>query len=185
VNRYKVVFTSIDIPEHTRQRVKSNLSVVFKQPISKLEPLFCDRPVTIKKDLDLVEANRYRDVIEREGGVCRVESMNEGTESMSMQISTQPRDETVTCPRCMTRQKKAPICAGCGVILKGYEEEIRAVKAKEAWVAGRDRDRRVNTDRRLADDRRGDIRFQDDRRVGNERRAAIAGWHRNSEISRG
>jgi len=185
VNKYKVVFTSIDIPQHARERVKANLSVVFKQPVQKLDALFNDRPVTIKKDLTMLEANRYREVIEREGGVCRIETMHEGTESMSMTISAAPNSNIITCPRCMTRQAKAAICAGCGVILKGFEDEIRKVKAKESWIAGRDRDRRIRADRRMEDDRRGNIRFQDDRRTGSERRAALAGWHRNHEVLRG
>lgn len=185
MNKYKVVFTSIDIPQHARERVKANLSVVFKQSVAKLDVLFRDHPITIKKDLTLIEANRYRETIEREGGVCRIETMNDGTESVSMTISAPTRDDIVTCPRCMTRQTRAAICAGCGVILKGFDDEIRLAKAKEAWIEGRDRDRRVHEDRRVEEDRRGGIRFQDERRAGRERRAGIAGWHRNHEVARG
>lgn len=183
MSKYKIVFTGMDIPEHHRERVKANLSVIFKVPATKLAVLFQDRPVTIKKDLDLVAANRYRDAVVREGGACRVEPMNEGTASMSMTIEARERP-VVTCPRCATRQESAPICAACGVILKNYDDEIRAVKASQPWRSGVDPDRRRSADRRQAEDRRTDLRLQNDRRTGGERRAGIAGWHRNRDAVR-
>jgi len=191
VSNYKVVFNSITIAEHHRDRVKSNLSIIFKVPVAKLAPLFTDRPVTLKKDLDLDAAKRYARAVEREGGVCRVEPMNEGTSSMSMTIdmSTRARatqsDDTITCPRCMTRQKPTAICVACGVILQNYEGEIRRQKASQKWVAGVDPDRRHGRERRFKEDRRTDLRFQDDRRSGVERRASIAGWHRDRDAARG
>lgn len=191
MSKYKVVFNSITIAEHHRDRVKSNLSIIFKVPVAKLAPLFTDRPVTLKKDLDLDAAKRYARAVEREGGVCRVEPVNEGTSSMSMTIdmSTRARapqsDDTITCPRCMTRQRPAPICAACGVILQNYESEIRRQKATQKWVAGVDPDRRRGRERRYNEDRRTDLRFQDDRRSGVERRASIAGWHRDRDAARG
>lgn len=189
MSKYKIVFISTEIPQHHRERVKANLSVIFRQPISRLEVLFQDKPVTLKKDLDLVQANRYRDAVEREGGVCRVEPMNEGTSSMSMTIEPRspasPSNKIVTCPRCATRQRMAPICSACGVILQNFDDEIRTVKAKASWKQG-DPDRRKNhQDRRIAQDRRGELRFQTDRRTGSERRAGIAGWHRNRDAFRG
>jgi len=191
MNKYKVVFNSTSIADHHRERVKANLSVIFKVPVPKLAPLFMDRPVTLKKDLDLEAAKRYARAVEREGGVCRVEPMNEGTASMSMTIDAParakapPSQETITCPRCMTRQRPTAICIACGVILQNYEGEIRRQKATQKWVAGVDPDRRRGEDRRLTEDRRTGLRFQDDRRTGAERRASIAGWHRDRDAARG
>jgi len=197
VSKYKVVFNSVTIAQHHRERVKSNLSIIFKVPVAKLAPLFTDRPVTLKKDLDLDAAKRYARAVEREGGVCRVEPVNEGTSSMSMTIDMSNRarasqsaratqaDDTITCPRCMTRQKPAAICVHCGVILQNYEGEIRRQKATQKWVAGVDADRRRGRERRYNEDRRTDLRFQDDRRSGVERRASIAGWHRDRDAARG
>ena len=191
VNKYKVVFNSVTIAEHHRERVKSNLSVIFKVPVPKLAPLFTDRPITLKKDLDLEAAKRYARAVQREGGVCRVEPMNEGTSSISMpidnatQASASRSNDTITCPRCMTRQKPAVICISCGVILQNYEGEIRRQKATQKWVAGVDPDRRRGQERRFNDDRRAGLRFQDDRRSGVERRASIAGWHRDRDAARG
>jgi len=191
VYKYKVVFNSTSIAEHHRDRVKSNLSIIFKVPVAKLAPLFTDRPVTLKKDLDLDAAKRYARAVQREGGVCRVEPMGEGTSSISMpidnatQASASRSNDTITCPRCMTRQKPAAICISCGVILQNYEGEIRRQKASKKWVAGVDPDRRRGRERRLTEDRRTGLRFQDDRRSGGERRASIAGWHRDRDAARG
>jgi len=190
VGKFKVVFNSTTIADHHRERVKSNLSIIFKVPVAKLAPLFNDRPVTLKKDLDLDAANRYAKAVEREGGVCRVEPMNDATSSMSMTIdmssrAKSPSSETITCPRCMTRQKPAPLCIACGVILQNYESEIRRQKATQKWVAGVDADRRRGMERRMSNDRRDGLRFQDDRRDGAERRASIAGWHGNRDAARG
>lgn len=188
--KYKVVFNSVTIAEHHRDRIKANLSVIFKVPVAKLAPLFSDRPITLKKDLDLEAAKRYARAVEREGGVCRIEVMGEGTTSISMPIdntteaSAARTGETITCPRCMTRQKPAPVCVACGVILQNYESEIRRQKATQKWVAGVDPDRRRGSERRTSDDRRSGLRFQDDRRNGGERRAGIAGWHRNRDAVR-
>jgi len=194
--KYKVVFNSTTIAEHHRDRVKSNLSIIFKVPVAKLAPLFADRPVTLKKDLDLEAAKRYARAVLREGGVCRVEPMGEGTSSISMTLEAPVRDvplrteapaapETVTCPRCMTRQKAGDICVACGVILQNFESEIRRQKASKKWVAGVDPDRRRGYERRTHDDRRAGLRFQDDRRSGIERRTSIAGWHRDRDAARG
>jgi hypothetical protein len=221
VYKYKVVFNSTTIAEHHRDRVKSNLSIIFKVPVAKLAPLFTDRPVTLKKDLDLEAAKRYVRAVEREGGVCRMEIMGDSTSSLSMTIENTPidaptgintesvakappskasakaspkpsqstharrSDDTITCPRCMTRQKPADICVACGVILQNYENEIRRQKATQKWVAGVDPDRRRGRERRLHEDRRTGLRFQDDRRSGVERRASIAGWHRDRDAVRG
>jgi hypothetical protein len=189
--KYKVVFNSTTIAEHHRDRVKSNLSIIFKVPMDKLAPLFADRPVTLKKDLDLEAAKRYARAVQREGGVCRVEPMGEGASSISMPLEAPvrakapPTQETITCPRCMTRQKPAAICVACGVILQNYEDEIRRQKASKKWVAGVDPDRRRGFERRTSNDRRAGLRFQDDRRNGVERRAGIAGWHRDRDAARG
>jgi hypothetical protein len=191
VYKYKVVFNSTSIAEHHRDRVKSNLSIIFKVPVAKLAPLFTDRPVTLKKDLDLDAAKRYARAVQREGGVCRVEPMGEGTSSISMpidnttQVSASRSGGTITCPRCMTRQKPTATCINCGVILQNFEGEIRRQKAHQKWVAGTDPDRRRGRERRLAEDRRSGLRFQDDRRSGAERRASIAGWHRDRDAARG
>lgn len=193
MSKYKVVFNSTTIAEHHRERVKANLSIIFKVPVAKLAPLFTDRPVTLKKDLELDAAKRYARAVQQEGGVCRVEPMSEGTSSISMTIDApapvraqaSTSRETITCPRCMTRQKPADICVACGVILQNYEGEIRRQKASKKWVAGVDPDRRRGRERRLTEDRRTGLRFQDDRRSGGERRASIAGWHRDRDAARG
>lgn len=185
MSKYKIVFVSTEIPSHHRERVKANLSVIFKQPTSRLEVLFQGKPVTIKKDLDLVQANRYRDAVEREGGVCRVEPMTEGTTSMSMTIEPKDNADIVTCPKCATRQHKSAICSGCGVILESFHDEIRTAKARQAWKQGDPDRRKARMDRRIAQDRRAALRFQNDRRDGMERRASISGWHRNRDVFRG
>lgn len=181
--KYKIVFTSLEIPEYARDRVKANLSVVFKTSVANLEPLFSDRPVTIKKDLSLLEATRYRDTIEREGGRCRIEPINESTDSMSMQIAVD-QPPLVRCPKCRKQQARTDVCRACGMILSDYGREIAEAKQASIWVEGRDPERRRNADRRLKRDRREALRLQNDRRNGEERRTSIAGWHGNWDAAR-
>jgi ribosomal protein L37E len=184
MSKYKIVFISSEIPLHHRERVKSNLSVIFRQPVKRLDALFQDRPVTLKKGLNLDEANRYRDAVVREGGACRIEPMPEAGASTLASARSRSTADIISCPRCGTRQHRTPICSGCGIILQSFDDEIRAAKAQQKWKPG-DVDRRnANIDRRVAADRRGDLRFQYDRREGSERRAGIANWHRNHEVAR-
>jgi len=119
---YKVIFNGGSVPSHDVERVKNNLATLFRTEASRLNPLFQDRLIVIKKNLSLTEADRYRDSVERVGGYCIIESMDEPIEHSVMNLS--PRREKIACPKCRAVQPKAPVCRACGIVIQEYREKI-------------------------------------------------------------
>ena len=107
---------------HDVERLKTNLATLFKTEASRLNPLFQDRLIIIKRNLSLTEADHYRDTVERVGGYCIIESMDEPIEHSVMNLS--PKQEKIACPKCRAVQPKAPVCHACGIVVQEYREKI-------------------------------------------------------------
>ena len=120
--QYKVIFNGGSVPLHDVERVKNNLATLFKTEASRLNLLFQDRLIVIKKNLSLTEADHYREAVERVGGYCIIESMDEPIEHSVMNLS--PRQEKIACPKCRSVQPKAPVCRACGIVIEEYREKI-------------------------------------------------------------
>lgn len=120
--QYKVIFNGGSVPLHDVERVRNNLATLFRTDASRLSPLFQDRLVVIRKNLSLTEADHYRDAVERIGGYCIIESMDQPIEHSVLSLA--PRLEKIACPKCRSVQPKAPVCRACGIVIEDYREKI-------------------------------------------------------------
>ncbi|MGD8743723.1 MAG: hypothetical protein PVH46_09890 [Granulosicoccaceae bacterium] len=69
---YHVVFSGKILEYADLNMVKQNVARVFKQPVEKIEPLFSGKPVTLKKNIDAVTAEKYRLAMQRAGALCDI-----------------------------------------------------------------------------------------------------------------
>ena len=129
--KYKIVFNGSIVPRHDVERVKNNLAALFGSPASALDSLFEDRLVIIKKGLALEEADRYREAVERVGGYCIIERMDEPAQASVVNLNT--RVEKMVCPKCHTVQPKKPVCSSCGIIVEEFRKRI--AEDREAVMA--------------------------------------------------
>ena len=120
--QYKIIFNGAIVPPHDVERVKNNLAALFGTPASALDGLFQDRLVIIKKGLNLEEADRYREAVERVGGYCIIERMDEPAQASVINLNT--RVEKMVCPKCHSLQPKKPVCSSCGVIVEEFRKRI-------------------------------------------------------------
>jgi len=119
---YKIIFNGAIVPPHDVERVKNNLAALFGTTASALDALFQDRLIVIKKGLNLEEADRYREMVERVGGYCIIERMDEPAQASVINLST--RVEKMVCPKCHSLQQKKPVCSSCGVIVDEFRQRI-------------------------------------------------------------
>jgi hypothetical protein len=129
--QYKIIFNGSIVPRHDVERVKNNLAALFGTNASALDGLFQDRLVIIKKGLNLEEADHYREAVERVGGYCIIERMDEPAQASVINLNT--RVEKMVCPKCHYVQPKKPVCSSCGVIVEEFRKRIAA--DREAVIA--------------------------------------------------
>ena len=126
--KYKVIFSGGAIPSHSVERVKNNLAALFRVEPTRLEPLFRDRLVVLKKNLSLSDADSYRDSVEAAGGYCIIEAMGESAERSVMSIVD--KTEKMACPKCHVVQAKRPICRACGTVVQEFRDRFASARSE-------------------------------------------------------
>jgi len=121
---YKIIFNGDVVPRHDVERVKNNLAALFGASASSLDSLFQGRLVVIKKGLSLEDADRYREAVERVGGYCIIERIDEPAKASVINLNA--RVEKMACPKCHAVQPKMPVCSACGVIVEEFRKRIAA-----------------------------------------------------------
>jgi len=124
---YKVIFNGSSVPAHDVERVKNNLASLFRTEPAKLDSLFLGKLVILKQNLDLFTADAYREAVERIGGYCIIESMQEPVQDSVMNLVA--RQEKMACPKCHAVQAKNPVCRACGAVVEDYRRRFAADKA--------------------------------------------------------
>lgn len=120
--QYKVIFSGGSVPSHDIERVKNNLANLFNKNSSQLDVLFQDRLVVIKKNIDLTAADLFRESVERIGGYCIIEAMQETAEQSVLNLTA--KSEKMVCPKCQSVQQKVPVCSACGVLVDEFRQKI-------------------------------------------------------------
>jgi len=126
--KYKVIFSGGAIPLHDIQRVKNNLAALFRVEASRLEVLFREPLVVLKKDLSLADADDYRESVENAGGYCIIEAMGESAERSVMKLVE--KTEKMACPKCHVVQPKMPICRGCGTVIQEFRDRLATTRSE-------------------------------------------------------
>ncbi|MDR3352293.1 MAG: DUF805 domain-containing protein [Zoogloeaceae bacterium] len=76
--RFNVVFDGLIVIDKPEQEVKENLARLFKCDLARIEGLFADRTVVIKRELSEAAANRYIKALLDAGAIARKENANSG-----------------------------------------------------------------------------------------------------------
>ena len=124
VEQYKVVFDGELVPGMTADIVRSNLAKLFKSDAEKVDRLFGDGPVNIKRDLSALEADRYVMALERAGARARKEL--EAGKWMNLALAEdEPSPEpaaiaSMQCPKCGHAQPPSIQCVECGIVIEKY-----------------------------------------------------------------
>ena len=72
---YNIVFRGDIAPGESMVDVKQRVAQLFKIDDERADQLFSGRPVVLKKNLDLVQADQYRQALERAGAVVEVKEI--------------------------------------------------------------------------------------------------------------
>jgi len=126
---FKIVFDGEIAYGYTREEVQENLRQFCRFEQAYVERLFSGGTFTLKKNLDVATANRYKDALDRTGARCSVVSMAEP------QAPPEPVPPPFTCPACGHPQEKGESCTGCGIFFAKYER-AQALKAHQEGGGG-------------------------------------------------
>jgi len=91
-SRFKVVFCGELISEYEINQVKQNLAALYKVPLTKIDPWFSGKPVTIRKGLAEATARKYKKAFEKAGAICTFEP-EEQTEAVSQPNQSSPESQ--------------------------------------------------------------------------------------------
>ncbi len=69
---FDIIFRGDIVMGHQLVEVKQRLQQLFKTDAAKIDALFTGRPVPLKRNLDEVTANKYRDVLIKAGALVQV-----------------------------------------------------------------------------------------------------------------
>lgn len=147
---YKVIFNGSSVPAHDVERVKNNLASLFRTEPAKLDSLFRGKLVILKENLSLTDADAYREAVERIGGYCIIESMQEPMQNSVMNLVV--RQEKMACPKCRAVQAKNPVCRVCGAMIEDYRRRFAADKAAIVEALAQAADSRLSIDASIAPD---------------------------------
>ncbi len=126
-DQYRIVFDGELVAGVSPDTAKSNLIRLFKCDAGKIERLFGQGSVHIKRDLNAREADRYLQALHRAGVLARKEP--ESAKGIALAIAeyapAQPSDAPITteqmaCPKCGHTQPAAVECCSCGIVIQKY-----------------------------------------------------------------
>ena len=133
----------------------------------KLERLFSNKTVTVKRNISFERALRIRRVIEEAGGKCQIKTMGPALGEKAEQEGGPPANQDIS-PR--------PPESWFDLALGSAESSSHAPRRKDGVRRGVARRPRQAADRRVSGDRRLEIRLQEDRRSGVDRRGDNQVW---------
>lgn len=137
--QYRIVFDGKLVQGMPLETVKANLARLFKSDAAKVERLFDNGLVHIKRDLGEDEAERYLQALRRAGAQARKEPEEEQQFSLSLvdhapAQSEESTREQMNCPKCGHAQPVAIQCASCGIVIEKYL--VRQAQAANAAKRG-------------------------------------------------
>lgn len=166
-DKYKVVFDCRTVKRWRLRWVKKNLAARFRLDEKKLERLFSNKPVTVKRNINFERALRIRRAIEEAGGTCRIKSMGPALGEKVEQDVGPPANQDMS-PRSPASWLELAVAS--------MHSSSQAPRCTDGARRGGARRPRQAADRRASGDRRFEIRLHEDRRSGIDRRADNQVW---------
>jgi hypothetical protein len=115
---------------HQVEDVKDKLRVLLKADRQTIEQLFSGKHIVIKKDIDYQTALNIQAGFEQAGAICRIKASNKSTspeQALKDKIFLPTNLEMMICPKCGCKQKLAPICVKCGIVVQRFVKKRRKV----------------------------------------------------------
>lgn len=69
---FAVIFSGQLVEGARVEQVQANFSQLFKVELARVMPMFCGKPVTIKKGIDEATAKKYQQALLQAGAICQV-----------------------------------------------------------------------------------------------------------------
>lgn len=124
IDQYRVVFDGRLVPGMSLESVKSNLALLFKCDVGKVERLFDCGSVNIKRGLSALDADRYLNALQRAGALAYKEPEAPHVFSLSIVddtiAETSNANDQMECPKCGHAQLTATVCDSCGIVIEKY-----------------------------------------------------------------
>lgn len=132
---YNVVFQGEFFPEYDIDEAKQRLAKTFKLKPETVEQLFStSQPVTIRKNVDDITAEKYRKAAARCGVIFELEPVDAPAAPPPSPAAAPPGTTLVTCPDCGFAQSRSTACLQCGAFLIEPEEKPRPAPIAKVTV---------------------------------------------------
>lgn len=125
--QYRIVFDGELMPGMALDTVKANLVRLFKSDSGRIDRLFDQGPVNIKRELSETEADKYLRVLQEAGVKARKEAEARPAPALALvddsRDDASPATEAVSamqCPKCGHAQAQAIQCESCGIVIEKY-----------------------------------------------------------------
>ncbi|NQT27355.1 hypothetical protein HQ585_18520 [candidate division KSB1 bacterium] len=130
--RYNIVFKGEIIDGCDLSQVKTDLAHLFKKEIAQVEKLFTGRSVILKKNVDLLTAQKYQRELQMIGARCHLERLQEEPPNpVTPPDQHEEKSTLLICPKCRYPLKPDEPCPQC--ILAASRESLPQSGLKTQW----------------------------------------------------
>ncbi|PCK02592.1 MAG: hypothetical protein COA42_21930 [Alteromonadaceae bacterium] len=132
--KYDLVFNGEAVKGVSIDTAKQNLAKLFKLNAVKVETLFTGKPVTLKRNLDLDTANKYRVAIKKAGArvnLVEQQGSSAATPSSVVTVSSAPTSSSNVPPKGAPAPSKAPAAKKISTVAIGLAPAGTPVLAAE------------------------------------------------------
>nr|WP_320050312.1 rhomboid family intramembrane serine protease [uncultured Desulfuromonas sp.] len=127
---YNITFQGKILYGYEQDEVRKNLAELTKFDEKRLDHLFSDEEVVLKKKLDLATAQRYKEVLDKTGARCelvRHEEADQNEETVKSLLPVEPQG--ITCPKCGAANQDEESCTKCGILFSKYRQRQERISA--------------------------------------------------------
>ncbi|MEW6647903.1 MAG: hypothetical protein AB1450_11945 [Pseudomonadota bacterium] len=87
---FAVIFSGQLVEGARVEQVQANFSQLFKVELARITPMFCGKPVTIKKGIDEATAKKYQQALLQAGAICQVVDLAAAAPAAAQQAPAAP-----------------------------------------------------------------------------------------------
>lgn len=112
--RYNIIFKGEILDGYDLEQIKIDLAHLFKKEPEQVEKLFAGNPVILKRNADRKTAQRYKQILEKTGVRCYLQSIqHEANQQTPSSAPQKPSSAPVLCQNCGYPLKPGEPCPQC------------------------------------------------------------------------
>ncbi|QEY59831.1 DUF805 domain-containing protein [Pseudomonas sp. C27(2019)] len=119
---YKITMDGSLAPGVTLDFAQEGLARLFKKDVSVIKHLFSGKKITIKRDINASQADKYVEALFSAGVIAHKEvdlAANLSLEAISSDSPEQDSEQMI-CPKCATEQALHETCQHCGIVIAKF-----------------------------------------------------------------